>query len=407
MSLRIPLILLSTSVLFAQNSLTDEGGRLIQQGHSTQAVEVLRKAVQANPNDARAHQYLGVAYMQNFTPGQMNAENSEWARMAGVEFQAGLALQPDNIELMRNLATLNFHQGMSSASESDKPRFLDEASYWHNKIVSTRPDDKEGHYGLGVIAWSKAYSARMKVRQQLGMGPGDPGPLPDANLRVSLRSQNGTLIDEGIRHLQTSVRIDRRYDDAMAYLNLLYRERADLADDSTQYQQDIRLADAMVNQALDIKRTKALESANSADPGQLRIGRGMPAAPPPAQRAGVIGGFISAAPLQPPPPPPPGTYLVPSQIRVGGNVQAAKLVRKVEPVYPPLAMQARIQGVVRFNVVTGKDGRISNMTLVSGHPLLVPSATESVRQYEYQPTLLNGQPVEVVTQVDVNFTLSQ
>jgi protein TonB len=62
--------------------------------------------------------------------------------------------------------------------------------------------------------------------------------------------------------------------------------------------------------------------------------------------------------------------------------------------------------VVRFNAVIGKDGSIQNLTLVSGHPLLVPSATEAVRQWKYQPTLLNGEPVEVVTQIDVNFTLS-
>ena len=88
-------------------------------------------------------------------------------------------------------------------------------------------------------------------------------------------------------------------------------------------------------------------------------------------------------------------------------MQAAKLVRQPKPVYPPLAKQARIQGTVRFNAVIGKDGTIQNLTLVSGHPLLVPSATEAVSQWVYQPTLLNGEPVEVVTQIDVNFTLSQ
>ena len=94
-------------------------------------------------------------------------------------------------------------------------------------------------------------------------------------------------------------------------------------------------------------------------------------------------------------------------IRVGGNVQAANLIKKVTPSYPPLAKQARIQGTVRFNAVIGKDGAIQNLTLVSGHPLLVPSATEAVKQWVYKPTLLNGDPVDVITQIDVNFTLSQ
>jgi protein TonB len=97
----------------------------------------------------------------------------------------------------------------------------------------------------------------------------------------------------------------------------------------------------------------------------------------------------------------------PQRIRVGGNVQQANLIRKVQPVYPPLAKQARIQGVVRLNAIIGKDGTIQNLQLVSGHPMLVQSATEAVKQWVYKPTLLNDEPVEVITQIDVNFTLSQ
>jgi len=92
---------------------------------------------------------------------------------------------------------------------------------------------------------------------------------------------------------------------------------------------------------------------------------------------------------------------------VGGNVQQAKLIRQPKPIYPPLAKQARISGVVRLNAIIGKDGTIQNLTVASGHPLLIPAALEAVKQWVYQPTLLNGEAVEVVTQIDVNFTLSQ
>lgn len=97
---------------------------------------------------------------------------------------------------------------------------------------------------------------------------------------------------------------------------------------------------------------------------------------------------------------------VPQRIRVGGNVQSSKLVQGPKPEYPPLAKQARIQGKVMLNAVIGTDGAVTNLTVVSGHPLLIQSALDAVRQWVYQPTLLNGQPVEVVTQVEVNFTLS-
>jgi TonB family protein len=97
----------------------------------------------------------------------------------------------------------------------------------------------------------------------------------------------------------------------------------------------------------------------------------------------------------------------PKRIRVGGNVEAANIVQKVTPIYPADAKANRIQGSVRFTVIIGKDGRVQNLTLVSGDPVLAQAAKEAVQQWIYKPTLLNGDPVEVVTQVDVNFTLSQ
>lgn len=125
---------------------------------------------------------------------------------------------------------------------------------------------------------------------------------------------------------------------------------------------------------------------------------------------GAIGGGLGSFNVAAPPPPPPPEVKqaqVTKQIRVGGNVQAANLIKKITPVYPALAKSARIQGTVRFTAIIGKDGTIQNLQLVSGHPMLVQSATEAVKQWVYKPTLLNDEPVEVITQIDVNFTLSQ
>jgi protein TonB len=138
---------------------------------------------------------------------------------------------------------------------------------------------------------------------------------------------------------------------------------------------------------------------------------GVPGGVPGGSPGGVIGGIISSVPTAAPPPPPPPVKQevkpqAPRRITVGGNVQQAMLIYQPKPVYPPLAKQARIQGTVRFTAIIGRDGTIQNLTLVSGHPLLVQAATEAVKQWRYKPTLLNGEPVEVVTQIDVNFTLS-
>jgi len=144
--------------------------------------------------------------------------------------------------------------------------------------------------------------------------------------------------------------------------------------------------------------------------GVVGVVGGVPGGVPGGTPGGVIGGIIGSIPTAAPPPPPVKEApkpVVPQRIRVGGNVQQAKLIRQPKPVYPPLARQARIQGTVRFNAIIGKDGAIQNLQLVTGHPLLVPSAQDAVKQWVYQPTLLNGEPVEVITIIDVNFTLSQ
>jgi protein TonB len=94
-------------------------------------------------------------------------------------------------------------------------------------------------------------------------------------------------------------------------------------------------------------------------------------------------------------------------VRVGGQVAEANLIRRVQPVYPALAKSARVSGTVEFTAVISKEGNIENLQLVRGHPLLVNAAREAVLQWKYKPTMLNGQPVEVVTSIIVNFTLSQ
>lgn len=128
---------------------------------------------------------------------------------------------------------------------------------------------------------------------------------------------------------------------------------------------------------------------------------GVPGGVPGGSAGGVLGGMIGAAP--PPPPPKP---TAPKRIRIGGQVEAAKLINGPRPEYPQLAKMARIQGTVRLEAVISKDGTIQDLKVISGHPLLVKAALSAVQQWRYQPTLLNGEPVEVITEIDVNFTLA-
>ncbi len=127
---------------------------------------------------------------------------------------------------------------------------------------------------------------------------------------------------------------------------------------------------------------------------------GVPGGIPGGQMGGVIGGIISSTPVAVP------KVATPQRVRVSAGVTSGLLIRRVQPVYPPLARQARIQGQVLLRAQIGKDGSIQNLQLISGHPMLVQSALDAVKQWKYKPYLLNGEPVEVDTEVQVNFTLS-
>src|SRR5882757_7773204 len=127
---------------------------------------------------------------------------------------------------------------------------------------------------------------------------------------------------------------------------------------------------------------------------------GVPGGIPGGQMGGVIGGIISSTPVAVP------RVATPQRVRVSQGVSSGLKVRDVRPNYPPLARQARIQGTVVLHAVISKEGAIENLTLMSGHPMLAPAAIDAVKQWRYKPYLLNGEPVEVDTEVQVNFTLA-
>lgn len=150
-------------------------------------------------------------------------------------------------------------------------------------------------------------------------------------------------------------------------------------------------------------------------PVQATTGEFTPDAPPTlglgigvGGRTDMLGTFLPNVVAPPPPKPPIEAQKPPSApLKVGGDVQMAKLLRKVTPLYPPLAKAARISGIVRLIGTIDKDGAIRNLEVVSGHPILARAALEAVQQWVYKPTLLNGNPVEVIAPIQVSFTLGQ
>ncbi len=352
-----------------------------------EATEALRRAVTADPNNINARLYLATALMSQYIPGADDTANQAFAVEAETEFQNVLARDPGNRTALASLASLAYQQAQGMPDLPSKQAKLDDAAERYQQLLISDPQNKEAYYSLGVIDWLKWYPAYESARASLGMKPSDAGPLTDYNTRQDLRVRFEPVIEDGLRNLQRALDIDPKYDDAMAYTNLLIRERADLRDTKAEYQAEVAVADQWVQKALDTKKEKAEAASHPANfvaMGNLPI---------PSSAQGNAQSSIAS-----------GT---PQRIRVGGNVAAAGLIKKVTPVYPPLAKEAQVQGTVRFAAIIGRDGAVANLQLVSGHPLLVQAAHDAVMQWTYKPTLLNGSPIEVVTQIDVNFTLSR
>jgi periplasmic protein TonB len=151
------------------------------------------------------------------------------------------------------------------------------------------------------------------------------------------------------------------------------------------------------------KHVEMLKEAPEEAPGASNI-PGIPGGVPGGTLGGVLGGVIGNG-MVPPPPPPPKGVASNRPLRVGGRVQAPRLIQEVQPAYPVLAKETKTQGVVVLDCVIDKQGNVTQMKVVSGHPLLVPAAMNAVQRWKYQPTLLNGEPVAVEMTVTVTFSM--
>ena len=148
------------------------------------------------------------------------------------------------------------------------------------------------------------------------------------------------------------------------------------------------------------KKIQMIKEEEPPAAGPSGVVGGVPGGVPGGAAGGVLGSVLSSMPTSVP------KAATPQRVRVSQGVSQGLLVHKVTPQYPPLARQARIQGVVVLQALIGKDGGIQNLHVVSGHPMLTNSALEAVKEWKYKPYYLNGEPVEVETTINVNFSLS-
>ncbi len=247
----------------------NHGVQAYKGAHYSEAVDYFKNAVQLDPDNTMPRLYLATAYMSQYIPGAVSPENIQLADQAKAEFNKVLEKTPNDTTALASLASLAYQQAQSMPDLEQKLKKLEEAKDWYLKLIAADPQNKEGFYSLAVIDWVKWYAAWMKARADMGLRPEEPGPLKDKKVKAELAAQYSSVIDDGMKNLQKALDIDPNYDDAMAYMNLLIREKADLDDTPEQYKADTDQADKWVQKALDTKKMKAAKAAAAQQQGGI------------------------------------------------------------------------------------------------------------------------------------------
>ena len=220
------------------------------------AVNHFKSAVELDPTNQNAQLYLATSYMTQWVPGADSPENNRAQKAAKQEFIKVLDKDPQNKIALASLASMSYSQAGFGTPEQ-KSEALGEAKKWNLKRVEVDPNDAEAYYSLGVIAWAEAYPNIQTERVKLNMKPDDSGPIKNDKVKTELKEKYGKAIDDGLSSLQKAIDIDKENDDAMTYLNLLLRKKADLEDTADEAKADVAKAEEWANKSLDIKKVKA------------------------------------------------------------------------------------------------------------------------------------------------------
>ncbi len=236
----------------AARAETALGVQAFREAQYQKAIQHFQKAVSLDPAFTNARLYLASAYMSRYIPGNEAPENVRFAETALAEFGRVLELAPEHEIAMQSIGSLYYNL-----------KKFDDAKEWYEKLAAVRPEKKEAPYTLGVIAWTQSYQRLSEARAKIGMAPEEPGPLKDEKIRSDLSAKVMPLVREGMASLEKALQIDPEYDDAMAYLNLLYRSKADLEESPEASRRDESLANEWMRKALDLKKRKIERHKNA------------------------------------------------------------------------------------------------------------------------------------------------
>lgn len=237
--------------------LLNKGVQAYKDGQFDKAVDDFQQSKALDPTLLNARLYLATAYSSQYIPGAPSEENIRLGEQAIKEFQDVLTTDPNNLSAIDGIGALLYNMG-GTPFDPDK---FEESKKYHMEHIKLKADDPEPYYWIGVIDWSLVFRANRDMRAEYNdtakkkIADTDPMPPP---LAAKFAMSEGMLVDEGITQLNKAIELRSDYDDAMAYLNLLYRQKADMESSTDARNADLKQADELVDKVKAIKQKKLL-----------------------------------------------------------------------------------------------------------------------------------------------------
>ena len=260
----VPLLALIALVAFAASGCNklrardqlNKGVQSYKNGQYDQAIENFKTAKQLDPGLLNARLYLATAYASQYIPSAPSEENVRKGQEAVAEFQDVLRTDPKNLSAIDGIGSILYQM----AAAPFTPAKFEESKSYHLKHIQLKPEDPEPYYWVGVIDWALAFRANSDIRAAYNQANPrkqvkDDQPLP-AKEREDYAAKYGATVGEGLKYLDKAIQLRPDYDDAMAYLNLLYRRKADMVTFPEEREDLLKKADALVDKVKEIKQKK-------------------------------------------------------------------------------------------------------------------------------------------------------
>jgi tetratricopeptide (TPR) repeat protein len=237
--------------------LLNKGVAAFKNGQYDTAIEDFKQSKDLDPGLMNARLYLATAYASQYIPGAPSEQNVRLGNQAINEFKEVLSIDSNNISAIDGIGSIIFQM----AGQPYDPKKFEESKTYHQKHIDLRPNDPEPYYWIGVIDWTLSFRANGELRADYNKNNirkqvKDTDPLP-ASVRAEYTAKYGAMVDEGIADLKKAIEIRSDYDDAMAYLNLLYRRKADMVESADERAALQKQADELIDKVKEIKQKRA------------------------------------------------------------------------------------------------------------------------------------------------------